>query len=100
MRIKLGNVGIGYHIKIKLSFVHEVNISYNTFYEFRLSPTMTPRYLCNLPAEDVSFNKFNSGKAIKGGCQWNIRILVTSMRKLTSFFSASHKIDPNPKKIN
>jgi len=76
-----------------------VNISYNTFYEFRLSPTMTPRYVSNLPAQDVSFNKFNSGKAIKG-CQWNVRILIKSMRKLLNFFSKSHSIDPNAKKID
>jgi len=99
MRVKLGNVGVNQNVKIKLTFAHEVNISYNTFYEFRLSPTMTPRYVSNLPAENISFNKFNSGKPIKG-CQWNMRILVKSMRKLQSFFSPSHSIGPNAKEID
>ena len=48
MRIKIGNIYTGQQIKVKIAFVHTVTLVMNTFYEFRLGTTITPRYVTKL----------------------------------------------------
>ena len=44
MKVKLGNIMPGQEIKIKMSYIHAVSVVLNTFYEFKLTTSITPRY--------------------------------------------------------
>lgn len=37
---------------------------------------------------------------MEGKCNWSLKIVVKSMRKLAKFFSNTHKINPNSKSSN
>ncbi len=52
MKVKLGNVNPNEEIKVKVCYVHTVGVTFNTFYEFRLSTTITPRYVSRAAAEN------------------------------------------------
>ena len=44
MKVKLGNIMPGQEIRIKMSYIHTVSVVLNTFYEFKLTTSITPRY--------------------------------------------------------
>ena len=45
MKVKIGNISSGQEIKVKISYVFAVTVLVNTFFEFRLPTTITPRYV-------------------------------------------------------
>ena len=92
MKIKLGNINPNEEIKVKMSYVHTVAVAYNTFYEFRLSTTITPRYVSRAAVENQVQFVNDKAKNVSGKCVWFLNIKIKSRRLLKKFFSTTHKI--------
>lgn len=50
MKVKVGNIFSGQEVRVKISYVHAVSVLVNTFYEFRLPTSVTPRYVGKIDA--------------------------------------------------
>lgn len=57
MKVRLGNISPGQEIKVKISYIHTVSVVLNSFYEFRLNTTITPRYVSKLEPSKVVFRE-------------------------------------------
>jgi hypothetical protein len=79
--------------------VHTVSVAYNNFYQFRLSSTITPRYVSSLDHHQLHWGS-NKGVQIQGVCTWHLRIKIKSSRALMKFFSNTHKLQSAPQKID
>lgn len=98
MKVKLGNVSAGQEIKVKISYVHTVSIVMNTFYEFRLNTTITPRYVSKLEPQKLIYEeKFD--RSVEGSCSWHLRIRLRSSRPVKKVFSRTHKVNASPKQL-
>ncbi len=93
MKIKLGNIEPKQEIKVKLAFIHTVSVVNNTFYQFTLPTTITPRYVSNLSPEKVRWEGSETYKnKMEGICNWFLKIKIKSSKKLIKFFSKNYKI--------
>lgn len=89
----------GQEIKIKMSYIHPVSVVLNTYYEFKLTTSITPRYMSSLEPRQIVFHpKFD--KSMDGMCSWFSRIKIKSSRKIKSFFSKTHQINPSLYKLS
>ena len=44
MRLMVGNIAAKQEVKVTLTYIHANSLVNNTFYQYRLASTMTPRY--------------------------------------------------------
>ena len=44
MRLLVGNIAAKQEVKVTLTYIHANSLVNNTFYQYRLTSTMTPRY--------------------------------------------------------
>ena len=93
MKVKIGNIERNEEVKINISFIHEVSLVLNTFYEFRLPTTITPRYISRRDYKYVHESFGANAASYRGICYWNINIKIRSSRKLKTIFSKTHAID-------
>jgi len=49
MNLEIGNVGPQEEVKITVSYLSELTVDQNTFYQFHLPSTISPRYMNYVP---------------------------------------------------
>jgi uncharacterized protein YegL len=92
-------------VKVKIAYVHTVSCVLNTFYEFRLPITITPRYrlgrLENRMMQDYDEEERRKHKqhSIAGDVAWKLRLRIKSSNKLTHYFSRTHTIKLGAKEV-
>ena len=47
MNMEIGNLGPGEEVKISISYLQELNVEQNTFYQLHIPSTISPRYMNN-----------------------------------------------------
>lgn len=47
MNMEIGNLGPGEEVKISISYLQELNVEQNTFYQLHIPSTISPRYMKN-----------------------------------------------------
>ena len=94
MKIKVGNILQNKEIKIYLSFVQKVSLVYNTFYEFRLQTSMTPRYGARLNPNEIVFEQpnYKTKSIMPAKCTWGIKLRIKSSKKIAKAESLTHQI--------
>jgi len=45
MNMEIGNLGPGEEVKISISYLQELNVEQNTFYQLHIPSTISPRYM-------------------------------------------------------
>ena len=55
MNVKIGNIAVGQTVTVKIAYIHTVSVVLNTFYEFRLTTAITPRYVSALNPSNLVF---------------------------------------------
>ena len=43
--MEIGNLGPGEEVKINISYLQELNVEQNTFYQLHIPSTISPRYM-------------------------------------------------------
>ena len=99
VKIKLGNIMPGQQIIIKMSYIHPVSVVLNNFYEFKLTTSITPRYVSKLEPRQIVFRP-TFDKHMEGVCSWFLSIKIKSSRKINSLFSKTHKISHDTKQLS
>ena len=74
--------------------MHTVTVLVNTFYEFRLPTTITPRYISQFDQSKIVFEKVR-GQRVEGCCYWSMKLKIKSSKGLKHIFSKTHEINPN-----
>jgi hypothetical protein len=93
MTLKVGNVGPREYVKIEIAYLQELGLSNNTFYQFHLPGTISPRYMNTIPKEDIvkGFRKAGQVSA-EGLFTWTFKISLQTSRKAVFYDSSSHDI--------
>ena len=89
MMIDLGNVPSNTPIKIKFSFIQELEVYLNKFWKLLIPATLTPRYTPKISSKEdlnVNFPQINEGY------EWNIKIILNSSNEIDFLKSPSHEI--------
>lgn len=47
INMEIGNLGPGEEVKISISYLQELNVEQNTFYQLHIPSTISPRYMNN-----------------------------------------------------
>lgn len=92
MNLKVGNIGPKESVKIEISYLQELSLSCNTFYQLHLMGTISPRYMRYIPEEMIKAGLRNEGAKASGRFYWNFTISLKTSRKAIFFDSNSHDI--------
>lgn len=93
LTLKVGNIGPKERVTIEIQYLHELSLSYNTFYELKVPASVTPRFLKNYSEERLllGYRPYGAPK-IEGDFYWSFHISLRTTRKVTFFDSSSHKL--------
>ena len=91
--MKVGNVPPKEAVKIEISYLQELSLSCNTFYQLHMSGTISPRYMNHIPGEVIKAGFRNEGAKSKGDLFWNFRITLKTTNKVIFFDSHTHGIE-------
>ena len=83
MKINIGNVPSNKEIKIKFSFLEELNIYLNKFLKLLIPATLTPRYYYNQSKAEVDQSQNFNFPQSKEGYDWTINIVLNSITEIT-----------------
>ncbi len=93
MTLKVGNVGPREYVKIEIAYLQELTLSNNTFYQFHLPGTISPRYMNSLPKEELAKGLRKARQvSVEGAFTWSFNISLQTTRKVVFFDSNSHDI--------
>lgn len=94
MRLRIGNVAPLGEVKVEISYMQELTITYNTFYKLQILGTISPRYMNHIAKEDFSksYAQESSLTHTHGTFNWNFRIKLKTTRKVKFFASQTHVI--------
>jgi hypothetical protein len=89
MNMEIGNVGPNEEVKISVSYLQELNIEQNTFYQFHLPATISPRYM-----NSDHVGKPFDGKVTSaiGEYTWSFKVTLLTSRSLVFCKSTSHEL--------
>ena len=86
--MEIGNLGPGEEVKINISYLQELNVEQNTFYQLHIPSTISPRYM-----NELSWKHYvDNHKKIKSKYTWNFKIKILTYRQLTYYMSLSHNL--------
>lgn len=97
MKMVVGNIFGRSTVKVTLVYLHLNSLLCNTFYQYKLTTAMTPRYASRRQPHELAFGSFPSSQKMVGSCHWNLNVNIRSSRKILKVFSESHKIRLVPK---
>lgn len=83
MKMVVGNIAAKQEVKVILTYIHANYLVNNTFYQYRLTSTMTPRYARGLQLPQLLFNSFGNSKTMEGKCSWSVNVAIRSSRNIT-----------------
>ena len=91
--LKVGNIGPNERVTIEIQYLHELSLSYNTFYELKVPASVTPRFLRNYSEERLflGYRPYGAPK-VEGEFYWSFQISLRTTRKVTFSESSSHKL--------
>ncbi len=92
MKMAVGNIGSRSTVKVTLVYLHSNSLLCNTFYHYKLTTAMTPRYASQRSPQEIVFGSFPNSKKMEGICTWNVSVNIRSSKKVLKTFSDSHKI--------
>ena len=78
---------------IEVSYLQELSLAVNSFYQLTMAGTISPRYMNYIPGESLKAGLRNEGAKVKGDLYWNLRISLKATRKVVFFDSQTHNID-------
>jgi hypothetical protein len=82
MKMVVGNIAAKQEVKVILTYIHANSLVNNTFYQFRLASTMTPRYARGLQLPQLLFSSFG-----------NSNVTIRSSRNIIKVESNTHKLN-------
>jgi hypothetical protein len=88
----VGNVPPGESVKIEISYLQELTLANNTFYQLHLAATISPRYMNQVPGDKLKAGFRNEEAKVKGEFYWNFKIALRTARKVIFFDSHTHDI--------
>jgi hypothetical protein len=97
MKMIVGNIAGRSTVKVTLVYLHLNSLLCNTFYQYKLSTAMTPRYASRRQPHELAFGAFPASQKMEGRCTWNVSVNIRSSSKILRVFSESHKIRVVPK---
>lgn len=92
MNLKVGNIRPKESVRIEISYLQELSLSCNMFYQLHVVGTISPRYMRYIPAEMIKGGLRNEGAKASGQFYWNFTISLKTSRKAIFFDSNSHDI--------
>jgi len=92
MKMVVGNIAAKQEVKVILTYIHANSLVNNTFYQFRLASTMTPRYARGLQLPQLLFSSFGNSKTMEGRCSWSVNVTIRSSRNIIKVESNTHKL--------
>lgn len=92
MKMVVGNIEGKSTVKVTLVYLHLNSLLCNTFYQYKLTTTMTPRYASRSNPQELAFGSFPNSQQMEGRCFWNVNVNIRSSKKILKVFSESHKI--------
>lgn len=92
MKMRVGNIAPRQTVKILLTYVHTNSLVCNTFYQYKLTSAMTPRYARGLQVPQLVFNSLPGSKSIEGRCEWSVKVSIRSSQKILKVESDTHKM--------
>ena len=97
MKINIGNVPPNKLIKIKYSFLQELDVCLNKFWKLLIPATLTPRYNSNTNVNenllDLQDYQNFAFPQVKQGYEWTIIVNINSMTEISFIRSPSHEIN-------
>ena len=78
---------------IEISYLQELSLAVNSFYQLTMAGTISPRYMNHIPGEKLKAGLRNEGAKAKGNLYWDFRISLRTARKVVFFDSHTHEID-------
>ncbi len=97
MNMEVGNLGPGEELKITISYLQELTVELNTFYQLHIPSTISPRYMTDYAGRRWVEN----AQTVQGEYTWTFKITLLTSRKLAYYISHSHNlqlISENPEK--
>lgn len=88
----VGNIRPKQTVKVIVTYVHINSLVCNTFYQFKLTSAMTPRYARGLEFPNITFERLPGSKNVEGRCNWGVNVTIRSSEKILKVESVSHKL--------
>lgn len=92
MKLRIGNVAPQAEVKVEISYLHELALSFNTFYRLQILGTISPRYMNYIPKDDFVKCFEKESQVSKGLFYWSFKIKLKTSRKVVFFDSQTHDI--------
>lgn len=93
LTLKIGNVPPKETVKIEISYLQELSLSCNTFYQLHMPGTISPRYMSHISGDAIKTGFRNEKAKAKGDLYWNFRISLKTTRKVVFFNSHTHDVE-------
>ena len=92
LTLKIGNVPLKEAVAVEISYLQELSLAVNSFYQIKFAGTISPRYMNHIPGDKLKAGLRNKIAKAEGKLYWNFRISLTTARKVVFFDSHSHKL--------
>ena len=88
MKMEIGNLGPGEELKVSISYLQELNVEQNTFYQLHIPSTISPRYM-----NDINGRRWTENvQSVQGMYTWTFKITLLTSKKLAYYVSHSHNL--------
>ena len=77
---------------LEISYLQELSLAANSFYQLTMAGTLSPRYMNHIPANKLIAGFRNEGAKMNGELYWNFRISLKTTRKVVFFDSHTHAL--------
>lgn len=92
MNLNVGNIAPESEVKICISYLQELNVEQNTFFQFHLSSTISPRYMFNFPGKRAQMQNIQKVQNVEGHYTWNFKITLITTRKIVFHKCSTHDL--------
>ena len=90
MNLEIGNIGPETEVKISISYLQELTVEQNTFYQLRLPSTISPRFMNGRVGRRVP-DKSHKVQSVSGEYTWSFKVTLQTTHKIVYDKSPSHK---------
>jgi hypothetical protein len=93
LTLKIGNIPPTTAVKIKITYLQELTLVNNTFYQLLMTGSLSPRYMTHIPQDKIIRGLKNQAVQEKGTINWDFRISLKTTRSVNFCNSHTHKLE-------